>query len=291
MKSYGDYLNKFFPGEKIQKISVNAGFTCPNRDGSIGIGGCIYCRNDSFTPSYCDPNLSVREQIEKGKHFFGRKYPEMKYLVYFQSYTGTYKISTESLKALYKEALGCEKVVGLVISTRPDCLDSDKLKMISDINNHRPVFIEIGAETSHDKTLRVINRNHTWEDVENSVKKISSKNLHCGLHLIAGLPDETEEMILETVRKAVLLPIETLKIHQLQILKDTPLAQKWLDQEIKVPNYSVEKYLTLCRKIYEIVPENIIIERFLSQSPPELVISPKWNLKNYEFMNKLAQTL
>lgn len=291
MKSYGDYLNRFFPGKKIQKISVDAGFTCPNRDGTIGTGGCIYCRNDSFTPRYCDSRLSVSEQIERGKQFFGRKYPEMKYLVYFQSYTGTYGVSTENLKKLYEEALSSQDVVGLVISTRPDCLDKDKLEMISLFNNEKTIFIEIGAETSHNETLRAINRNHTWQDVEKTVNNIAGKNLHCGLHLIAGLPGETNEMILETVKKAVALPIETLKIHQLQILKGTPLSEKWLKNEIDVKDYSVEEYLTLCRKIYDLVPENIIIERFLSQSPPDLVISPKWNLKNYEFMNKFAQTL
>lgn len=291
MRSYGDYLNRFFPGQKIQKISVNAGFTCPNRDGSIGTGGCIYCRNDSFTPKYCDPNLSLTEQIEKGKQFFSKKYPDMKYLVYFQSYTGTYGISIDKLNKLYEEALSSKDVVGLVISTRPDCINEDKLEMISQINQNKPIFIEIGAETSHNETLLAINRNHTWRDVEETVLRIARKNLHCGLHLIAGLPGETEEMILETVKRAVSLPIETLKIHQLQILSETSLSNQWLQNKISVKNYTVEEYLTLCRKIYKLVPENIIIERFLSQSPPHMVISPKWNLKNYEFMNKLAQTL
>ena len=291
MKTYSDYLSGIFPGLKIQKISIDAGFTCPNRDGTISTGGCIYCRNDSFSPGYCNPKLSVTHQLEEGKKFFSRKYPEMKYLAYFQSYTGTYNKSLQDLKALYKEALSVEDVVGIVIATRPDSISADVIDLLSEINKEKPVFVEIGGETSHDSTLKLINRNHTWRQLEETVKLIASKGLHCGVHLIAGLPGETPEMILDTIKKISKLPIETIKLHQLQVLKDTELHRKIEKKEIEVPSFSLEEYLDLCVKIVKIVPENIVIERFLSQSPPEMVVSPSWGLKNYQFITKLAQLL
>ena len=291
MKTYSDYLSGIFPGVKVQKISIDAGFTCPNRDGTISSGGCIYCRNDSFSPRYCNPSDSIKEQLEKGKRFFSRKYPEMKYLAYFQSYTGTYNKCLEKLESLYSEALKVNDIIGLVIATRPDCISDDILSLLEKINKQKPVFIELGAETSHDVTLRLINRNHKWEDVVSAVTKISRKKIHIGIHLIAGLPGESHDMILETIKKTVILPIETIKLHQLQVLKDTILHRKLENGELEILNFSLEEYLQLCAEIVKLTPENIIIERFLSQSPPELVISPSWGLKNYEFMSKLAKLI
>lgn len=291
MKTYGDYLSRFFPGQKIQKISIDAGFSCPNRDGTISFGGCIYCRNDSFSPKYCNPTLSVKEQLEEGKKFFARKYPEMKYLAYFQSYTGTHDIVPDRLLALYNEALEVEDIIGLVVATRPDCIPNEKLDILYEINKRVPVFIELGVESSYDETLKLINRNHTWLDVVDAVERIANRNIHCGLHLIAGLPGETKEMILSTIDKVSSLPIETIKLHQLQVLKDTPLYYLSQKGEIKVPVFSLEEYLELCAEIVKRVPEHIIIERFLSQSPPHLVISPDWGLKNHEFMAKLEKLL
>lgn len=230
---------------------------------------------------------TVADQIERGKAFFSRKYPEMKYLAYFQSYTNTYGRDPSGLRSLYEEALRCSDVVGIVIGTRPDTLPDEVLDMLSEINGKTPVFLEIGAETSSDHTLRVINRHHTWSDVVSAVTRAASKGLRCGLHLIAGLPGENTEMILQNVRNACSLPIETLKLHQLQIIEGTPLHSLWLDGKISVSPFDLEEYLHLCAKISEIVPPHIVIERFLSQSPPEMVAAPKWGLKNYQFMNLL----
>lgn len=290
MKTYGQYLNGIFPGMKVQKLSVDAGFSCPNRDGTISFGGCIYCRNDSFTPNYCNPADSVRIQLEKGKNFFSRKYPKMKYLAYFQSYTGTHGKNTEVLKQLYQEAIETSDIVGLVIATRPDSISSSTLSLFEELRRKTEIFVEIGAETSHDKTLKIINRNHTWLDVVKTVCELSSLGIHCGLHLIAGLPSESEEMILDTIKKTVELPIETLKLHQLQILRDTELCKQWVNKKLNPTIYELEEYLALCKKIIKIIPKTIIIERFLSQSPSELVIAPKWGLKNYEFMHLLQNT-
>lgn len=288
MKTYADYLAGIFPDFKVQKISVDAGFSCPNRDGAISTGGCIYCRNDSFTPSYCMAGDEIDVQLEKGKKFFSRKYPDMKYLAYFQSYTGTYDKDIKKLESLYKKAVGVKDIVGLVVATRPDCVADEVVNLLAEINKTAPVFIEMGVESVHDDTLTLINRNHTWEDVRNSVLKLTKAGLRCGIHLIMGLPGESKEKMLESVRKICELPIETLKLHQLQVLKDTPLYRMINNGELEVKDFSLEEYLQLCIEIVKIVPENIIIERFLSQSPPHLVVSPSWGLKNYEFMTKLA---
>lgn len=291
MKTYSDYLAAIFPGIKVQKISVNAGFSCPNRDGKIATGGCIYCRNDSFSPSYCNPKDSISHQLKAGKIFFSRKYPQMKFLAYFQSYTGTYNKAPDELSALYQEAISDLDVVGLVIATRPDCVPQGVLHILSEINKSKPVFIELGAETSFNDTLKLINRNHTWEEVIDATERIHEAGLHCGIHLIAGLPGENFNMVLETIDRTVKLPIETIKLHQLQVLKDTILLQKIQEGTISIPQFSLNEYLDLCVEIIKRVPSDIVIERFLAQAPPDLVVYPSWGLKNYQFMTKLAQML
>lgn len=291
MRSYSDYLNDIFPGIKVQKISVNAGFSCPNRDGTIGYGGCAYCRNDSFSPSYCMTDKSVSQQIEDGKSFFSRKYPDMKFLAYFQSYTNTHGKNLNSLRQIYEEAADCKDVVGIVIGTRPDTLPDSVINLLGELNMRLPVFLEIGAETSDNATLSLINRHHTWEEVENAVRRAAKAQLHCGLHLIAGLPGEDNKQILENVERACKLPIDTLKIHQLQILYDTPLFRQWQAGEISLTPFNLEDYINLCVEIVKIVPRNIVIERFLAQSPPEIVAAPKWGIKNYQFMQRLQNML
>lgn len=290
-KDFSEYMGEIFPGIKVQKLSIDAGFTCPNRDGSIGRGGCIYCNNASFTPGYCSPTDPVEVQISKGKEFFRRKYPEMKYLAYFQSYTNTFGRSVDSLSRMYRKAAETEDIVGIIIGTRPDCLPEDLLDELSELNKEKPVIVEIGAETSFDKTLRLINRNHSWDDVENAVNRLNSRDIRTGLHLIAGLPGENPDNVLETVRKACLLPIDSIKMHQLQIVRGTPLLQKWQAGEIEVEPYSLDDYLDLCVKIVKEIPRHICIERFLASSPPDMVVAPKWGLKNYQFTNLLINKL
>lgn len=290
-KSFSDYMQEVFPGIKVQKLSIDAGFTCPNRDGSIGTGGCIYCSNASFTPRYCNPADSVVAQLEKGKQFFSRKYPGMKYLAYFQSYTNTFGRSSADLLAMYRAASEVEDVVGVIIGTRPDCLPDDLVEGLSILNENTPVIVEIGAETSFDSTLRLINRNHTWEQVEDAVNRLHSKSIRCGLHLIAGLPGESHSDVLTSVKKACALSIDSIKMHQLQVIKDTILHRKMMSGEIDVDPYSLEEYLDLCVEIVNVVPSHICIERFLSSSPPEMVVAPKWGLKNYQFVNLLVGKL
>lgn len=290
-KDFGDYMAEKFPGIKVQKISVNAGFSCPNRDGTIGRGGCIYCDNSSFTPGYCFSNESISSQLNAGKAFFARKYPKMKYLAYFQSFSNTFGRPVEELEQMYREAMNVEDVVGVIIGTRPDTLPQETVGMLGRLNKEMPVIVEIGAETSHDATLELINRGHSWRDVEDAVKRLYEAGLSTGLHLIAGLPGETPEMMLETVRKGVALPIDSIKLHHLQILKNTRLAQLWESGKLSVEQFTVEKYIDLCIKIINLVPRKIAIERFLASSPPDKVLSPHWGLKNYEFTNLLKNKL
>lgn len=280
-------MREKFPGRKVQKISVNAGCSCPNRDGTIATGGCIYCDNSSFTPAYCFHSGSVASQLEEGKKFFSRKYPEMQYLAYFQSFSNTFGRPLSELEALYCEAMSVEDVVGIIIGTRPDTLPEEVVGLLGRLNREVPVIVEIGAETSFDDTLRLINRGHTWAQVEDAVRRLNAAGVAVGLHLIAGLPGETDEMVLQTVGKAVALPIESLKLHHLQVLAGTRLASMWQKGEIEVKPYDVEQYIALCRKIIEMVPKHIAIERFLASSPPEKVLAPKWGLKNYQFVNML----
>lgn len=290
-KDYSEYLSEKFPGMKVQKLSINAGFSCPNRDGMIGTGGCIYCDNSSFTPKYCNPADSVTRQIQKGKAFFARKYPEMKYLAYFQSFTGTHAEAMSTLRAIYEEAIAQKDIIGLIIGTRPDALPDKVIKLLAEINRTCPVIVEIGAETSFDSTLKEINRCHTWEDVENAVRRLSDHGIESGLHLIAGLPGEENEQMLETVERSCRLPIVSIKLHQLQIIRNTTLHKMWLEGTMKVKQFSIEDYLNLCIEIIKTVDRRVTIERFLASAPPDMVVSPKWGLKNYQFTNLLHNKL
>ena len=286
---FGDFLKRHFSG-KVQKISINAGFTCPNRDGSKGIGGCTYCNNNTFNPAYCKPTKSVAEQLEEGKAFFARKYPSMKFLAYFQAYTNTYG-EMEHLKVLYEEALAVEDVVGIIIGTRPDCVPNELLDYLQQLSQNHFVFIEYGAETANNTTLATLNRGHTWQDTADAVNRTVARGLECGLHLILGLPGETEEDILNTINEASSLPITTLKLHQLQLIRGTKLARQVQSGELSNIEYTPQSYIELGGKVIEHTRPDIFIERFVSQSPADLLIYPKWGLKNYEFTNLLNNHL
>ncbi|MDE5684078.1 MAG: TIGR01212 family radical SAM protein [Muribaculaceae bacterium] len=284
-KEYSEFLAEHFDG-KVQKLSVDVGFTCPNRDGTVGYGGCIYCNNMAFSPDWEKRSEGVAEQIARGKDFFGRKYPEMRYLAYFQSYTSTYAPS-EKLLGLYREALAQPGVVGLIIGTRPDCMPDSLLDSISKLD--AKVFIEYGAESSHDNTLSAINRCHTWAQTVDAVERTARLGIPVGLHLILGLPGETEEMMAQTVRQVSALPVSTVKFHQLQILKGTRLEK--IASELDIPTYTAEEYASLCSRLLKHLRRDIAVERFVAQAPADMLISPRWGLKNYQFVSLLHKIL
>lgn len=289
-KDYASYLAERFPGKKIQKITIDAGFTCPNRDGTIGRGGCIYCNNEAFSPDFAKREADVVSQIERGKIFFARKYPQMRYLAYFQSYTGTHA-NRSLLMKYYSEALSVDGVEGLVIGTRPDCVDEPLLEQLADINRRHRVIIEYGAESSHNDTLLRINRCHTWEDTVRAVGLTRQAGLDVGLHFIMGLPGESEQQMLSTVDAINRLKPDVVKFHQLQIIANTPLASMWQRGEVDLRLFSQEEYLELCCKIVNRLSRDIAIERFTASSPASMLLAPKWGIKNYEFVDKLKKML
>lgn len=287
-RDYSEYLRERFDG-KVQKLTVDAGFSCPNRDGTIGRGGCSYCNNSSFSPAL-GSNGSVAAQLEAGKRFFARKYPEMRYLAYFQSYTNTHA-PIDRLIALYEEALSVDGIVGLIIGTRPDCVNENLLSALSEINRSRRVIMEYGAESTHDSTLRAVNRCHTWADTCRAVELTRQAGLDAGLHFILGLPGENTDMMLATVDEINRLRPDTVKFHQLQIIRGTRLTRQWQQGEVSVKTFTVDEYLDLCVEIVKRLDPSIAIERFTSSSPAELLLAPRWGLKNYEFTNLLRNRL
>lgn len=277
---YSSYVKNTF-GQRVQKISVNAGFSCPNRS-KIDNSGCIYCNNKSFSPFYCNPETPIKQQLQKGIDFFGKKYKAQKYLAYFQSGTNTYA-HIETLKRVYSEALSVDGVIGLVIGTRPDCIDDKKLEMISKLAMKKYVAIEYGAESTKNQTLNLINRGHSWEDTKNAIIKTNRFGIKTGLHIIIGLPGEEEKDFYNHAREIAKLPIDLLKIHQMQILKNTKLENLYRihpELFIKLP---IENYSEIIVKFCELLSPKIIIERFTSESPQDILVAPNWGgKKNFE---------
>lgn len=284
---FGHWIRRQFPF-RVQKISVDAGFSCPNRDGRLGTGGCIYCDNETFSPAYCNRRKSVTKQLEDGKMFFASKYPDMKYLAYFQAFTNTYA-SLDKLKALYEEALGVENVVGIVIGTRPDCVSPDLLDYLQELSNRTFVLVEYGIETTNDETLSFINRGHDFECSRKAVEETKKRGILTGGHIILGLPGEDEQ---ESFRQAGIissLPLDILKVHQLQVIRGTRLARLYEERPFHL--YSVDEYIHLIAGYIQRLRPTIVLERFVSQSPKNLLLAPKWGLKNYEFTNLLNNYL
>ncbi|MDR0796120.1 MAG: TIGR01212 family radical SAM protein [Tannerella sp.] len=278
---YGEYLKKRFPF-KVQKISINAGFTCPNRDGTIGTEGCSYCNNQTFNPSYCRPESSISDQLREGIRFFSHKYPDMKYLAYFQAYTNTYA-PLDTLKQKYEEALSFPQVAGLVIGTRPDCMPEDLLDYLSGLAQTVYVQIEYGIESMSDVTLLRINRGHTVQQSIDAIRRTSERGISVGAHLILGLPGESREQILSHAGQISVLPIDILKIHQLQIVRHTAMEQEFLAHPERFRLYTPSEFAALVVDFLERLNPHIAIDRFISQSPKELLIAPDWGLKNFEF--------
>ncbi|KAA6303259.1 MAG: hypothetical protein EZS26_000548 [Candidatus Ordinivivax streblomastigis] len=271
---------------KVQKISINAGFTCPNRDGTKGFGGCTYCNNQTFSPQYASNEKSITQQLNEGIQFFSRKYPQMKYIAYFQSYTNTYD-TVENLLKKYREALNYPDVVGLIIGTRPDCVPDELLDELEKLSHNHFLLIEYGIESTCNETLQRINRGHTYEQAEDAIQRTHQRGIFCGAHLILGLPGESRELILSHADKISQLPLTTVKLHQLQLIKNTRMAQEYLKHPKNFHIYDVDEYIDLCIDFRNRLNPDFIIERYVSQSPAELLLLQGWGLKNFEFTARL----
>lgn len=288
-RDYPAYFKTLFQ-ERVQKLSVDGGFTCPNRDGSKGKGGCTFCNNRSFNPGYCRATVPVSRQIEEGKAFFAHKYAGQKYLAYFQAYSNTYAPLSE-LRQKYEEALQCRDIVGLVIGTRPDAVNEEVLDYIQELSRRVYVCIEYGVESTHDEVLRRINRGHTFAEAEKAIRSTAERRIRIGAHLIFGLPGEDPRSMLEGAIRLCDLPIDVLKLHQLQIIRDTPMAEEYLRDPRHFRLYTLEEYLDFVTEVIERIRPDVYLERFVNQAPAEYLLAPKWGIKNYEFVAKLEKRL
>lgn len=281
---YGAWIRRKFPF-RVQKISIDAGFSCPNRDGTLSTGGCTFCDNRTFNPAYCQPDKSISRQLREGMEFFARKYPTMKYLAYFQAYSNTYG-NLDDIKRKYEEALAVDGVVGLVVGTRPDCINDALLDYLESLNRHCFVTVEYGIESVDNATLRRVNRGHTFECSRRAVEMTHQRGITTGGHMILGLPGESAE---DNVRQAATvssLPLDILKLHQLQVIRGTRMAADYARQPF--PLYDVQGFAHLVTRYLERLRADIVVERFVSQSPKELLVAPKWGVKNHEFTNLLV---
>lgn len=286
---YGSFLQQHFAG-KVQKISINGGFTCPNRDGSVGRGGCTFCNNQTFNPDYCRSELSVTEQLQEGIHFFARKYPSMRYLAYFQAYTSTYD-NLDRLIARYEEALKVEGVVGIIIGTRPDCMPPALLDYLAQLAQRTFVTVEYGVESTIDTTLQRINRGHDYATAVDAITRTAQAGIITGAHLILGLPGESREDMLSHATRLSQLPLHTIKLHQLQLIRGTVMGNEYEAQPQHFDIPDIDTYIDLAIDFAELLRPDIVIERFVSQSPAELLIAPHWGVKNHEFTARLLRRM
>lgn len=286
---FGSWLKEQL-GFKVQKISLNAGFTCPNRDGTVGVGGCTYCNNQTFNPAYCQTEKTVTQQLEEGKQFFARKYPDMKYLAYFQAYTNTYGDVSHVIR-LYEEALRVTDVVGIVIGTRPDCMPDELLNYLEELNKRAFLIVEYGIESTDDNVLRRINRGHDYAATVDAVRRTASRGIITGGHVILGLPGDNRESIIREAKLLSELPLTTLKLHQLQLIKGTRMAEEYAERPSDFHLYTADEYIDLVIDFVENLRPDIVLERFVSQSPASLLAVPGWGLKNYEFVEKVRKRM
>lgn len=289
--SYNEYFKRTFGG-RVQKVSIDAGFTCPNRDGSIARGGCTYCNNDAFNPSYCHPSKPISVQVSEGIEFHRVRYRRaMKYLAYLQTYSNTYAPLWD-LKRIYEDALSHKDVIGLIIGTRPDCIDEAKLRLLAELSRERYIMVEYGVETTNNRTLERINRGHTWEQSKEAIERTSAMGIKTGAHLIFGLPGETREEMLERVDEISALPLTTVKFHQLQIVKNTLMAHDYLKDPASFSLFTLEEYIDFIIRFIERLNPDFIIERFTGEVPPRFLVTPPWgNLRSDQVTVRIIEEM
>ncbi|MBO6025712.1 MAG: TIGR01212 family radical SAM protein [Bacteroidales bacterium] len=289
--SYSGYFTKLF-GSRVQKISIDAGFSCPNRDGKISTGGCTFCSNAAFNPSYCQPEKTIRQQIEEGIEFHKRRYRRaIKYLAYFQPYSNTYK-PLDDLKNIYSQALEVPEIAGIVIGTRPDLIDEPLLHHLNEIQQTHYVMLEYGVESVYDETLKRVNRGHDYAKAEQAIRLTAQCGIPCGAHFIFGLPGETKAMMLNAADIISQLPLTTVKFHQLQIFKDTKMAEEYSQHPEAFHLFDLEEYIDFVIDFTEKLNPNIVIERFAGEVPPRFLVSEPWMKLRYdEVLNRIEKRM
>ena len=286
--AYSNYFRSIY-GTRVQKVSIDAGFTCPNRDGSRGRGGCSYCLNDAFNPSYCIPEKPVSQQISEGIEFHKRRYSEaVSYLAYFQAFSNTYA-PLETLKKVYEEALSYPGIIGIVIGTRPDCIDDKKLDYIRELSKNYYVAVEYGIESCYNKTLERINRGHSFEEAVSAVKRTASLGINTGAHFIFGLPGESREEMLHEAGIISAMPLKTVKFHQLQIIKGTAMEKEFRDNPSDFDLFTWEEYLDFFIRFLERLNPAIVVERFTGEAPPRFLSGTLWGKKRTDQIVSLIE--
>lgn len=275
-------------GASVHKVNIDAGFTCPNRDGTLGVTGCIYCNNDSFRPASCKPALPVREQVQNGISWLKKRYGAEKFLAYFQPFTNTYAPAEELLQ-LYSEALEEPSVVGLAIGTRPDCIDEEKLDMLADIGRRYFVLVEYGIQSIYSKSLEFIKRGHDYGTFLRAVEMSNKRGLHTGAHVIVGFPTETREEMLEMAPELSASGIGFLKVHQLQVIKDTPLAEMYASEPFHIFDY--DEYVGFIAEFIEKLSPEIVVQRLFATAPDEILIAPRWDRSKHKLLRDIERML
>ena len=278
--TFGTYMRKIY-GKNVSKVNVDAGFTCPNRDGTVARGGCIFCNNDSFRPDACKPITPLGQQIKNGIRYTSRRYKAELFLVYFQPFTNTHA-PVETLERLYREALSHDRVIGLAIGTRPDSVDEEKLALLEELARDHFILVEYGLQSVHDHTLKLINRGHTYKQFLDTVTMSAGRGIHIGAHIILGIPGETRDDMLYAADEMSRLPVEFLKLHQLQVIKNTPLEQSYIESPFPVFEY--EEYISFVCDFLERLSPEIQIQRFCATAPLDILIAPRWSLSRHHLL-------
>ncbi len=289
--AYANYFKNRF-GERVQKLSIDAGFTCPNRDGSLGTGGCTYCNNNAFNPSYCQPGKPIEQQIREGMDFHKNRYRRAgKYLAYFQAYSNTYA-GLDELKKIYYQALQFPEVIGLVIGTRPDCITEDHLKYFKELSEKYYIIIEYGIESCYDKTLQRINRGHTFQQAVDTIRLTAGYGLKTGAHMMFGLPGETKEEMLAEAEILSELPLNNIKFHQLQIIKGTQMEKEYQQNPETFTFFELEEYVEFIIRFLERLNPNFVVERFAGEVPPRFLAVSGWGLiRSDQILTKIEKRL
>ncbi|MDA2918565.1 TIGR01212 family radical SAM protein [Desulfobacterota bacterium AH_259_B03_O07] len=285
--SYSNFLKEKF-GCRVHKVSVDMGFTCPNRDGSVAIGGCVYCNNDSFVPPYARSRFSMHTQIKNGMNYLKKRFKAEKFMVYFQAYTNTYD-DAEKLEKLYREALIYENVIGIVVGTRSDCIDREKLALLEELARECFVSLEYGIESIYDRTLEYMNRGHDYKSVVEAIDLTKNRGIYIGAHIIVGMPTETEEEMLQMAEEVSRLGIDSLKIHNLHLVRNTPLARSYKKTPFHLFTY--DEYIDFVIRFLERISPEVVIERLFTDTPRDLLIAPLWNKTHNEIINGIREEL